>query len=416
MQVEYDVKSAELKDWKLRNLWHVLGATRTSLIEGGNWLVSRIYPTGPILHERDLNFIYKGVWGMHAAGVHPSVLTKCFRWIEKTALKPNGDFYFEEEPEYHKIGLRGYRLFTILKVAAWVNDQLAHNNLILDRLMQYQDPSGGVYDYIGERSEKIENPVTRFTALNTSFFGHTMIALDRKDAAIKAGEWLRRFVEANVKHMREKGVMYTESDMQGNLKLQFADPDSILGTVNLVDAKQEFWQVGVVMSYLAQLYDVMRTRWGYNETETQPLLKMALELNEFESRMPLYTYRYPSKCKVAWGAGELLRVLCKYHLGTQNQIEKALNATTNTIITTFIDNQLPNGSWSCDHYVVNKKDLEYQFEYKPLKGLVNIPTYPLPGTKTSFIEPEELAGEFLGEMKAGEEGIVALIDSITKDM
>ncbi|MFI5449231.1 MAG: hypothetical protein ACHQ03_05630 [Candidatus Bathyarchaeia archaeon] len=411
MQIEYDVKNAEFKDWKLRNLYHLLGATRTSLVEGGNWLVSRIYPTGPILHERDLNYIYKGVWGMHSSGVHASILSKCFRWIE-TALKPNGDFYFEEEPQYHKIGLRGYRAFTILKVAAWVDDPLAHNNSVLERLMQYQDRTGGVYDYIGEKPGKIEDPVTHFTALNTSFFGHTMVALDRKEAALKTGEWLRRFVEANVKYIHEKGIMYTETDIRGNLKIEIADPDSILGTVNLVDAKQEFWQVGVVMSYLALLYDVMRTRWGFNETEAQPMLKMALELNEFESRMPLYTYRYPSKCKVGWGAGELLRVLSKYRLGTQDQIEKALNNTKNTLETTFIDNQLPNGAWSCDHYVVSKKDVEYQFEYKPLKGLVNVPAYPLPGTKTSFIEPEELAGEFLGEMKAGEDGIVALIDSI----
>jgi hypothetical protein len=408
MKTEYETR-IEASDWELSNLYHLLGASKICLAEGGSWLASRIYPGGPILHEKDLNYIYKGVWGLHASGVHPSVLNRCFRWIE-TALKPNGDMYFEEESEYHRVGLRGYRLFTIMKVAAWVDDPLASNTTVLDRLMDYQDSSGGVYDYVGERPGVIEGPITHFATLNTPFFGHAMIALDRKDAAIKAGNWLCRFVASNLSHMREEGVLYTGTDMQGRLVTD-VDRDSVIGRVNLVDAKQEFWQVGVIMSYLALLYDVARSRWNMSD-EAEPFLRMALELNEFEARMPLYTYRYPSKCKVAWGSGELLRVLSKYRVGTKGQIDKALAATANTLVTTFIDNQLPNGGWASEHYVTSKKDPEYQLEYKPLKGTVNVPTHPLPGTRTSFITGEEIAGEFLGEIKTAEVGLMTLIDSM----
>ncbi|MDA4122741.1 MAG: hypothetical protein OK456_06130 [Thaumarchaeota archaeon] len=409
MKTELEASRADI-DWNLSNLNHLLGASRICLLEGGNWLASRIYPGGPILHEKDLNYIYKGVWGLHAAGVHPSVLDGCFRWIE-TALKPNGDLYFDEESEYHRNELRGYRLFTIMKVAGWVGDPLARNPTILSRLMEYQAPSGGVYDYIGERAGKVEMPLTRFTTLNTPFFGHAMLALGKKEAALAAGTWLSRFVESNIPHMRKEGVMYTAAHIDGSLNTK-VDPDSILGRVNLVDAKQEFWQVGVVMSYLTLLYDVARSRWNMEE-EAEPFLKMALELNEFESRMPLYTYLYPSKCKVAWGSGELLRVLSKYGLGTHDQIEKALAATRNTLVITFMDNQLPNGGWAGEHYVTSKKDPEYQFEYKPLKGTVNVPTQPLPGSNLSFITGEEIAGEFLGEIKAAEQGLIARIDSLT---
>jgi hypothetical protein len=408
MKTEFETRQEDF-DWRLGKLNHLLGASRISLTEGGNWLASRIYPGGPMLYEKDLNYIYKGVWGLHASGVHPSVLSRCFRWIE-TALKPNGDLYFDEESNYHRVGLRGYRLFTIMKVAAWVDDPLSRNADVLDRLMEYQAPSGGVYDYIGERRGMVEDAITHFTTLNTPFFGHAMLALDRKDAALKAGRWLCRFVESNSKHMREEGVMYTGTDIHGRLRTD-VERDSVIGRVNLVDSKQEFWQVGVIMSYLALLYDVTRSRWKMPE-EAEPFLTAALELNEFESRMPLYTYRYPSKCKVAWGAGELLRVLSKYGAGTKDQVDKALEATSNTLITTFIDNQLPNGGWSGEHYVTSKSDPEYQFEYKPLKGIVNVPAHPLPGTKTSFITGEEVAGEFLGEIKAAEGGLVALIDSM----
>jgi len=408
MKTEFQT-SHERFDWKLLNLYHLLGASRTALSEGGNWLASRIYPGGPILHEKDLNYIYKGVWGLYASGAPNAVLDGCFRWIE-TALKPNGDLFFDEESEYHRVGLRGYRLFTIMKVAAWAGDPIARNGKVLSRMMEYQDPSGGVYDYIGERNGVIEEPLIRFTTLNTSFFGHAMIALDEKEPAMEAGGWLCRFVENNLRYMREEGVMYTGTDIRGRLRTD-VEEESVIGRVNLVNAKQEFWQVGVIMSYLALLYDVARSRWNVTD-EAEPFLKMALELNEFEARMPLYTYRYPSKCKVAWGAGELLRVLSKYGVGTRDQIEKALNAATNTLVTTFIDNQLPDGGWSCEHYVTRTTDPEYQFEYKPLKGIVNVPTHPLQGSRASFITGEEIAGEFLGEIKAAEQGLVALIDSI----
>ncbi|MFI5421219.1 MAG: hypothetical protein ACHQ1H_09665 [Nitrososphaerales archaeon] len=411
IQAQEISRTGSFDDWKLRELYHLQDAARTSLIEGGSWLVSRIHPNGPILKVTDLNFIYKGVWGMWAAGVDHSVLHKSLKWIEENSLHPNGDFFFEEEEDYHRIGLRIYRPLAFMKVAAWIDDPLVHNNLVTERLMEYQDKSGGVYDYIGEKRGSIENPVSHFTPLNTAFFVHAMVALDRREAAVRAGEWLRKFVQSNLKHMHESGIIYTETDIQGKLKTEIKDPDSIIGTLNLVDAKQEFWNTGVVMSALAVLYDAMRSKWNFSDADAWPLLEMALEFLEFESRMPSYTYEYPSKCKVAWGAGEVLRVLVKYDKGNEDQIEKALQATRKTLVTTFIQNQLPNGAWPCEHYVVSKKDPEYKFDYRPLKGKVNVPYRPLPGSKTSFIEGEEIAGEFLGEMRAAEEGITALIAS-----
>ena len=126
--------------------------------------------------------------------------------------------------------------------------------------------------------------------------------------------------------------------------------------------------------------------------------------------MPEYTYLWPSKCKVAWGAGELLRVLVTYGLGTPDLIEDAYRATRTTVVTTFIDNQLPSGGWYGEHYVTSKSDPEYRFEYKPLKGVVNVPPDPIPGSSAGFISAEEITGEFLGELKAADRGLTALID------
>ncbi len=61
------------------------------------------------------------------------------------------------------------------------------------------------------------------------------------------------------------------------------------------------------------------------------------------------------------------------------------------------------------HYPLNDGDPELQFDYKPLKGIVNLPQRPIPGSKTIFLPAEEITGEFLGEMHAIQTGLEALL-------
>ena len=104
---------------------------------------------------------------------------------------------------------------------------------------------------------------------------------------------------------------------EGQLVTEF-QPDERIGKIlDTQSPKQEFWHVGTAMAYLAVLYDAMRTRWSHTAEEAQPLLDAALALLDFESAMPLDTYLWPSKCKVGWGAGELLRMLVEHRLGDE---------------------------------------------------------------------------------------------------
>ena len=70
-----------------------------------------------------------------------------------------------------------------------------------------------------------------------------------------------------------------------------------------------------------------------------------------------------------------------------------------------MDNQLPNGGWSCLHYPLSELAPEMAFDYKPLKGLVNVPDSRLPDSETIFLPGEEITGEFLGEMKCIQIGV-----------
>ncbi len=198
--------------------------------------------------------------------------------------------------------------------------------------------------------------------------------------------------------------MYTQMTPDGQLVTNVQEGEHISKIVDNKHPKQEFWQVGTAMAYLSVLYETMLERWGHTAEQAQPYLDCAFTLLDFENTMPLETYLWPSKCKVGWGAGELLRILVKYKQDAQ-QIEAAYHIAQKVAIFTFIDNQLSHGGWPCLHYPLSEFAPEMRFQYKPLKGVVNVPEERIPNSHTIFLPGEEITGEFLGEMKSIEVGV-----------
>jgi len=393
---------------ELNQLKNLLCAVRTCLQKGGNYLVNRITPNGPIMNERCLEYIHKPCWGMYVAGVDRKTVGRMLDWTKDNALHPNGDLYFSEESLAYRNRQRVYRALTLLKIAAWIDHPLSRNELVINRILQYQHKSGGVFNYVGEDPNKVEEQPF-IGSLDTSFFGHLMVALARKKEAIRAGEWIKRFVEANQDYILREGRMYTNVTLEGELVTEVKKGERYTKTVDNANPKQEFWQVGTSMAYLAVLYDAMRQDWGCSEQDAQPFLKAALTLLNFEATMPLYTYYWPSKCKVAWGAGELLRILVKYG-GTEDQIEKASKIAKLVAVHTFIDHQLGNGGWPPMHYPLSDNEPAVEYDYHPLYDLVNVPCHAISGSNTIFLPAEAITGEFLGEIRSVELGISKQIE------
>jgi len=399
---------------KIRELRHLIQAINVSMQQGGCYLVSRLAPNGPIMREPNLSYVHKASWGMYAAGIDRKVIWRLIDWAKENGLKPNNDFYFDSEGPEYRIMQRAYRPLTFGKVAVWIGHPLFEDREILNRILQYQHKSGGVFNYIGEDPDHVEEQAT-IGSLNTTFFGHLMLALDMKSEALKAGDWVRKLVEMNAKNMKENGMMYTQMTPDGKLIRDVQKGEKISKVVDNKSPKQEFWHVGTAMAYLCDLYEAMRERWGYSKGSAEPYLRAALELIEFEDTMPLESYLWPSKCKVGWGAGELLKILVKYGEAMEEHIEMALRACMKVATFTFMDNQLPSGGWSCMHYPLSESSPCLDFSYKPLKGIVNVPESRIDGSDTIFLPAEEITGEFLGEMKSIENGLRALLERLTSD-
>ncbi|NPV06353.1 MAG: hypothetical protein HPY83_00145 [Anaerolineae bacterium] len=389
---------------RVREVEFLLGAMRESLAAGGEYLAERRHPNGPICHDRNLSYMHKAAWGMYAAGVSPEIVTELLDWAAEEALQPNGDFFFPEEEPQYRVMQRVYRPLTFLKVAVWLDHPLASNRAVIERIFQYQHSSGGTFNYIGEDPARVEQQATLGT-LNSSFFGHLMVALGERERALVTGDFLRRFVELNRAHLRQ-GRFYTQMTPAGELVTDVAPGQRYSHVVQASEPKQEFWQTGTTMAYLAVLYEVVRERWG-GEEEARPYLDAALELLAFDAAMPLEGYLWPSKCKVGWGAGELLRVMVKYGLGTAGQVEDAYQVARKVAVHTFIGNQLPHGGWSAMHYPLSELDPEFRLSYVPLRGRVHVPQVAIEGFSKLFLPAEELTGECLGEMEAIYRGMAA---------
>ena len=396
-------------NWRIADPAHLLSAIRISLAQGGEYLASRVAPNGPILTERNVNYIHKASWGMYAAGVDHATIAKMLDWAESEALRPNGDFYFPEEGPKYKDFQRVYRPMTFGKVAAWIGHPVIRKPVVIDRILQYQhQPSGGVFHYIGDDPDNVQEQVSIGT-LNTSFFGHLMVALDIRDRATNVGDWLVRWVDANRGHL-PAGRLYTQMTPGGELITNVGPGEELSKLVDTQRPKQEFWNAGTAMAYLLVLYDAMRGQWDCEEAESRPYLDAAKVLLDFDAAMPLDTYLWPSKCKAGWGAGEMLRVLVKYFPDDKETMEKAYHVAERTAIFTFLDNQLPDGSWSQMHYPLDSRIPEMAFSYKPLKNIVRVPQEFVEGSKTIWLPAEELSGEILGEMKVVEEGLAAWLE------
>lgn len=396
-------------NWRITDPAHLLGAMRISLRQGGEYLAGRIDPNGPILRERCVSYVHKASWGMYCSGVDHGIIARLLDWAEKEALRENGDFYFDDERPEYKDKQRVYRPLTFGKVAAWIDHPLIRQQRVLDRILQYQhDPSGGCFHYIGDDPANVEEQPA-IGVLNTTFFGHLMVALDMRDRARAAGDWVRHWVDANREPMAA-GQLFTQVTPDGDLVTDVNPGEKISKVVDITDPKQEFWQEGTGMAYLAFLYDVMRSEWGEADEQARLYLDAALALLEFESRMPLDTFLWPSKCKVGWGAGELLRVLVKYAPDDTETIERAYRVAERVAVFTFMDNQLPQGGWSHMHYPLSELIPEIAFSYKPLKNTVRVPPERIEGSNTIFLPPEEITGEFLGELEAIEQGVAAWLE------
>jgi hypothetical protein len=399
----YDTLKGKDRDAVYSELRQIAEATRITVDRGCAWLLEQMSPAGPILRDRNMTYLYKPTWAFGATG-RTSTLTRLLDWCEENALQPNGDLFFPEEPGPMRDGSRLYRAVTIMRNAHSVGHALAGNTLVEERLHQYQDPTtGAVYPYIGENPERPEFP-DRCNVLECTFFGEYAIAAGSREAATSAGRWLLSIIRQNEDFMAEQGLFYWTARGDGTLDTEVGpgeEYNKVLRNQPTLQANYPGWVTGCCIAFLSDLYDALLTQWSAPEDEASPYLDSAQKLAGYEALMPLETYLFPSKCKVAWGAGRLLSVLLAHESRDEDAIDNAYRIGKRTYLYTFLGNRFATGGWGPEYYPLSSEAPEIAYDYRIMEGLSALPVDE--GAEKSdtslFLSAAEISGENTAELQ-----------------
>ncbi len=358
-----------------RALEGMIARMEISMTRGANWLISQFAPHGPIMAARDLSYCHKVVWGLFEDG-RWSEVDRLLQWIQAQARQGPGRYFFPEEPPFNKDMQLLYRFLTFARVAETLRHPAFSTDEIRQEVLAYQHRSGGVFAN-REQAEyrKSLNP------LLAAFFGEWALAAGLLDPARKAGDFLVRVTELNERFMKESpGRFYFNFDpVREELQTKPADGENINSFVDTAGAKQHFYFIGAAMALLADLYAIV-PRDSY--------LSAAEKLAAFEDRLNPQALKWPSYCKIGWGAAELYAVT-----GHPEHRRMAANVAE----VTFMRAQTASGGWEHMFYPLRDAGAWTRVEYDGQGRVAHRRELEDDGS-WAWLSGHEITGEFLGEM------------------
>lgn len=356
-----------------RALEAMIARMEVPMTRGANWLISEFAPAGPIMREKDVSYCHKVVWGLFEDG-RLNEVNRILDWLAAHANRGVGRYFFPEEPPFNKDMQLLYRFLTFGKAAEALRHPAFATEEIRREILSYQHPSGGVF-----ANKELAEYRRALNPLLAAFFGEWALAAGLLEPAKKAGDFLVRMTEWNEPHMNgNPGRFYFNFDpVQEELQTEPAPGENINCFVDTAGTRQHFYFIGASMALLADLYAV---------TGSDSHLNAAESLARFEQRLNPLGLRWPSYCKIGWGAAELYGVTGK----PEHRIMAA-----NVSEVTFMGAQTESGAWEHMFYPLRDSGAWTGVAYN---GKGQVPkTLPQDGS-WAWLSGHEIAGEFMGEM------------------
>jgi hypothetical protein len=358
-----------------RALVEMIERTSLGMTRGANWLISEFGPDGPIMRDHDVSYCHKVTWGLLEDG-RLEEAWRVLDWLEANAKQGVAQYYFPEEPPFNREMQRVYRFLTFGKVAEALRHPGMANDETREEVCSYLHDTGGCFGHPSDPElRKYLNPLV------TSFLTEWALPAGLDEAARKSGDFLVMMTELNREHLRDDpGRFYYLYDVEsGTLVTESPDGEALNCCVDTVGPRQHFYHMGCSMAALADLYLA-----GHGKQ----YLHAAKVLADFTARCNPEGLRWPSYCKVGWGAAEL-------YAATGHRCHRIMAANTSDI--TFLGAQTRAGGWENMFYPLTDAGNAHAVVYDG-RGLV-----PLRGGldddgSWAWLSGHEITGEFLGEM------------------
>ena len=253
----------------------------------GQWLVSQQDEHGLLPRDQSLTPSLKCAWALREVGqVHAA--NRLVDGIRRFQMSGPGEFFPAGEME--DFGWRAYYNAIFLVAAARLGRFEIASPQAADRLCAYQLPCGGFVGYLATPPSSIDLCVT-------AQCGWACLALGRIEAGRRTANFLAHVFE--IQPDIENRLYFTYDLGADQLRIDPPAGQTINYFLDTQRGEQHFFYAGVSAGYLADMYAL---------TGESRYLEAACGYIDFDLRTNPEGFRWPSKCKVGWGAAKLYRV------------------------------------------------------------------------------------------------------------
>jgi hypothetical protein len=374
-----------------------------TLSRGAAWIDSQLSPQGPVMRERDLSIVYKTAW-LFTVTQQTEKLRRLLDWTAQNALTPDGDLSTDTGDGY---GDLLYVQSYIARAAETIGHPLAAS--MRSRMREYQLPSGAVAAGLPYEQG------TPVSVVDAAVHGLYSLTAGDEQSALRSGDWILRMIDANRAYMRDDGRFYFTGDVGAVPLVEFESSEAFERVIALDTAVQPGWVIGLMMAYLAALAKAADD----SGRDASSYVAAACSLIDFEERMPVESYFNLNKCKLAWGAGELLRYFClRGDLQDTGYLQKLYAIGVRVYSLTFLLSRLQSGAWSHDFYPLDSDSAEMGIDHRSFEGLSALPDglWREAAETHVVVSAIEVTAENLAWLRHFEMGVDALARFVTSNM
>lgn len=287
-------------------------------IKGATWLCGKQSSDGAITPSLGLAPMYKDVAALTVTG-RAVEASRLLNWLTENALIRPGEYKltFSQEQTSAQPQTSFYPNVWIMLGALKLMRFDVASQTSLKHLMGYQHDCGGFAKSLPSDGF--------YDLLCTAMGGWIALSTGRLAQAEKAGKLLIKM--ADLQPETDK-LYFVYDEKRKDLICEIPENRRAIHVIDLSDSKQHFYQSGIAMVLLSDLYKTTGKR-EYLDAAENVYFPISAGSNE-------ESFTWPSKCKDGWGAALL------YHV-TGNPKHRAL--AEKVADRTFIDAQQSDGSW-----------------------------------------------------------------------
>jgi len=372
------------------------------------WLEEQLGDFIELTPETDLGLLYKTVWAFVMRG-HRAAAERILDHIQTHLRQPSGDIC---NPTGEFDPVRLYRQTWILRAARELDHPLQNVEECHARLRQYQAPTGGAYDYIGEDPDKPVYPAEQMLLI-TAALGLWAVEYKQWDVVRGVLGWISDLVEQNRESM-ERGRFYFATDEHGRVLPARDRSEAFFRYIDISPAVQPTHTIGLATAFLVDAALNARTA---NEPDLE---KSAIALTEpllrFTTGMPIETFFSWNHCKFAWVGGELIRYQLAAGVTELKAYDDAYRMTRRALRHTLTGTTNSDGSWNHDIYPADPDSPEASIDQRTLEGISAIPApeewETANGGPVAYADSIEVTAENSFVTEYARQGITALLDAV----